>query len=529
MIITLYDTRLPADYSRVVNNIAAYLAKAPTHEYDVPPVNAGADTLELSFPIDENDPRAYNYARIDNTYYFVTNWRFTLPNTATCTAVFDYWHNTENITVSGNLLNSHDMADVLLSLGARGRYASLRYPVEPICGDFIRTNWDQNGENDTGVCVLAHLTIYQGNVERDVLVNSPSYSILNDRTLIRAFIGNIARGKELGNFEIRSINQVWLVPQWLPAQVTGATNYEITVGGDSGKIGVYWNTAAYNTTHIAGAAGVERHIYYNSNPDIKVPIFVKYGNFATNIDIPLVNLFTEVEISCAYDAGTGDVSMFLRYRDESVDLMPSLSVSFSSGRITERELSRKISNAVGIGTQAITVGAGIATGNVAAVAIGVGGLASNLSSAVAKPAKQIQTAHGNAFANLTQLRWRDISTANTSQWVCGAGFMEYACANEGDVIDALTRVGYAGNIYLDNFNLNVSRETSTIDPSFVYTASFRRFADNAVLWVDGDGINNKARDVLRDILVNGTIVFYTDDGVMKSPKINYTVQPSLTE
>lgn len=530
----LYKTDLLADYSRIIcGNIANYLTNATSITVVIPTVNVGAFELSLTFQnIDDADVSAFNYANIGGKYYFLSDWRKVTSNAHTVTASFDHFHNYASINVAGDLVSSHDLGDVIFdSFSAEPEkrlareYAQITYPVQPTCGDFIRSFLWGMEENPVQASVVCHLTIYQDDVERDTIIFSPPAAIENERAVLCATIGNYGRLKTLGNNEVKSINKIWLIP-WPLVSISGEPNTTATVGSGVGEIKVYWHTQQYNKGIFLGNKRVQR-FYVRSGTNEIIPLFLRVGNLGTFIDMPLMCYRDRPILQFRMDAFAGSIDLCLYYQGVRVDMLQSLTVPFSASRINDRELSRNISNSVSIVASVLSIAGGIASGNPLAVAAGIGSLAQTGGN-IASQIKSTSTAvDGQAFVNCMPLVYGDDSP---NEYFNCVAIMGYAVANNAEFTRALEQFGYSGEWYVNNFDVLTERANSSVANTwsndvgftFTYNGTYRRFADNSRLIISNT-IPTESRAVIRDVLTRGATFYY--NATIEPVKINWFVNP----
>lgn len=536
----LYKTDLLPDYSRIMcGNISDYLSGVPSLTVVLPNVNVGALELALTFQsIDDADVAAFNYANIGGKYYFLADWKKATSNAYTVTASFDHFHNYDSINVTGDLVSAHDLGDVIYDSyyaepekRLSREYAQITYPIQPTCGDFLRTfAWGME-QNPVSASVVCHLTIFQDNVERDTIIFSPPASIINERTVLAATIGNYGRIKTLSNNEVKSVNKIWLIP-WEFVSVSGEPTATATFGGGVGSINVYWHTQQYNQGAFLGNKRVQRFFLNSATHEI-IPLFLRVGNLGSYIDMPLTCYRDRPVVQFRMDAYAGDIDLNLYYQGVKIDLLPSVSAPFSASRINEREASRNLSNAIAIVGSLISVGAGIAatvgTGGLAGVAA-IGGGAAGLATTGVKMATAVHstqtTVEGQVFVNCMPLVYGDGTPNETFNCF---SIMGYTVANNAEFTAALEQYGYVGKWGVKNFDVLTERANSSVANtwagdvgfSFTYNGTYRRFADNSRLIIDD--VPTESRAVIRDVLTRGTTFYYNN--TIEPVKINWFVNP----
>ena len=530
MNITVYATKLLPDYPRIVTNVRGYLANVSRETFDVKTLNVGELDLSLTFPLSyTNDPRRFNYADVGGKLYFLTDWRKVTANACTCTAIFDHIHNYESIPVTGNLVAAHDLADVMYDdIIAKqipiqvARTFGISYPVDPIAGPAVHSFLYAQDENPVDVSVVCKLTILQGQIERDVIIFSPPYHINNEGASIVATIGNYGRATALSNNEIKSVNEMYIIP-WPFIRVPSETNATISVGGDGTQsVGVYWATSQYIQSAFLGTGGVLRLISY-PNGDI-VPLALTVGNLGSFSNLNLRSLYPNPTLTFRFDGSTGNIDFVLYNDGERIDLLRSVSVPFSALRINERELSRKISNAVSIASSALAVAGGAISGNPLAVAAGVTGVAQTVGGIITRT-HGVQTAvDGQAFINC---KWSPHLQTGGLEYVNCCGIIGHEILNSAEFTLAMRQNGYVGNWHVDDFDILQKRQFSSVAAtwdgySFEYNGTFRKFADNDALEV-GASIPVDSRAVIRDVLTRGVTVHYD---TIEPLKINWWAHPN---
>ena len=520
---TIYRTELLPDYSRIFSDISAHLARVPSFTKDIPNVNAGAFEMSLTFeryvggtlPNTGEDVTVFNYAVIGGFKYFITNWRQVTTNAATCDLTFDHIHNYGSILVHGRIIAAHDMPDLIRQEGTNHarKYGQINYPVNPVCGNYIRSQNFANGVWNSLICAVAQVTIEVDNETRNVLIYSNRCNIETERSVLLSYTGIMGRAKVLkygsDEHEIMHVNKIWLIPAFLISDTWPTPNASVQISSTQ-TLPVYWAQTRFVANFRMGEAGLSRFYTSNNEP---YPVFLKVGNFATNLTLPLTTLYCDARVNFLFDSESATMSMVLINGDKRVDMLPSLTMNFAARRQDETEASRNLTNTLSLLGSILSLAGGVATGQPLPISAGIIGVAGTVGKMATEIVATESSVEGQAMLNV--IGWSQENANNVyGTTLNGFGILVYAVENEGELRAEMARTGYRGDIVVRNANL-FEKTTANFD----YNVCFRQYANDAEFYVVNEGLRDESRVVIRDVLTRGTTVYYGNS--VEFPNINW--------
>ena len=524
MRITVYqDTRLKSDYNAVVPDITAYLdmlgRQGKRAFIDVPPLNGGGDSLRVQFTTTIGQGTTFlpsyaiDYATVGGVHYFVENVEKVSDGVYGMDMTLDVWHNQSTLRVTGAMVSAHDMVDHVVGLRP-----ALRLPINPTRGDFIES---ANIFNDNFCCAVGHFTAYIDNIERDVLMISQP-ELVQSQGMIGA-VNIMARAKNISPdgqtaHEVKSVNAIYVVPQSLlrlPNEVNASLLF---AGPTSEQERIY--TCYYRDDNSVDVMDVNDVMIARDG----LPLVTTIGNHGANITLDVVTTSRHAHIVTSYNGVAGTLSIELRANGQSVDLLPSMTASFSASRINERQQAHDLNKVTRIANAAVGV-----VGNVMKLNVG-GAMQSGvaLTSGIIDNTQQTRV-DTSSQEGVFAVNCRAMTTGGVIDTIPCIGIMRHAASNADVVCGAVDKFGFTGRAKMVNFDLKKYYR----DP-FAYTAIYRRFDDTHMV-IDCDFQPQKCRPAIEAILKRGTTIFNagnvlfeqggTYDRPMTAPVVNWSITP----
>lgn len=502
-IFRFYSTILDEKHTRVVDDIDGYLgALNPVHTTSDIYLVAGADALTIQYNGGVDKYPNYAVAVVDGAnvaYYHVVAKQIT-ENTVNCELTLDVWAMAVKYgdpRITGTLVSGHELPDV-----SRETHGTYTFPVTPIAGNLLHAAPFGGDDDNTRykLQALASVSIKDGDITRQILIATPPYNVETSRTAIRSAVSNMARATELSvnnnDYDIMSIGKMWLVPQRIMTPTITA-NASIKWGDAEQSLPVIYSTANFSISSFGDRFANDHALSFNGGENTFV--MHRIGNYSTYFDAVLTGDAVNIPVwDFTVDFTSGHFAAYLTYCGVRVDFSNSLVVTASASKTQSLELTRQISDAIGILSGAGSIAVGVATGSPVAVAHGVMSTAATIGGMVGRVDGHIDGITGNAFSNMASATY----AGGTPDFIPAYGFMFYSPSNGRAVLDALSCVGYVGAAPVASQSMH--NPINRIFPVLANRGAYRKY-ENVVI----DCAWSKANEELRRMAVDGYTVYYT--------------------
>jgi hypothetical protein len=229
----------------------------------------------------------------------------------------------------------------------------------------------------------------------------------------------------------------------------------------------------------------------------------------------------------AYNGIAGTLAIDLRANGQQIDLLPSMTASYSASRINERESAFNLNKVTRVTGAAVGLVGNVMKLDAAAAAQSSIALSSGIIGNSMQTRAQSTARDGQFMTNS-----RGLTTSGVVDNLPAIGVLRYCATNNDVVKGALEAFGYTGRADLSAFDLRRYYVVADNDPNFEYTAIYRRF-DDSFMSIECDFMPAKSRPLIETLLRRGVTIYNAgnvegDNGgvdirTLQKPRINWSI------